>query len=266
MRLMMQNESRPGSGGIQASHIPQRVADHLREQILSGRLADGEILPKEADLRADYRVGRPAMREAMRILEAEGLLRVLRGNRGGAVVRSPRTDHSAYALGLVMKARGVETHDIAAALRELEPICAGLCAQRPDRMSVVVEPLERIQEATERQMGDPRGLTVSLRAFHERLVSSCGNDTLVIIIGALESLWSSHIKSSWLAETPQRGEAELRQSIADHAVIIGLIRKGDVNGAQDAVRRHLTKVQSAGTPANRNPSIDLQALRSTLGL
>jgi hypothetical protein len=45
-----------------------------------------------------------------------------------------------------------------------------------------------------------------------------------------------------------------------------LIRKGDVSGAQDAVRRHLTKVQGARTPANQNPSIDLQALRSTLGL
>lgn len=251
---------------IRASHIPRRVADLLREQILSGQLADGQRLPKESDLRAELGVGRPAMREAMRILEAEGLVKVLRGNQGGAIARTPRTNHTAYALGLIMKARDVTTYDVAAAVRALEPICAGLCARRADRQTVVVAPLLQIQERALKQIPDVHAVTACLREFHETIVATCGNSALAIIMGALEALWSSHVKSPRWDEAPQRTEAQLRHSIDEHIAIIDMIRKGDEAGAQEAVRIHLSRVQTSATQANQDAAIDLLALRETLGL
>ena len=67
--------------------LAEQVADELRRRILGGELADGSVLPKEDELLLEFPVSKPSLREAMRILEAEGLLRVRRGKLGGAVVR-----------------------------------------------------------------------------------------------------------------------------------------------------------------------------------
>ena len=51
---------------------------------------------------AEYSVARASLREAMRILETEGLITILRGSKGGAVVRTPKAANAAYTLGLVL--------------------------------------------------------------------------------------------------------------------------------------------------------------------
>ena len=65
------------------------MASRLRNEILSGRLTEGDSLPRQEDLLADFKVSPPAVREALRILETEGLISVRRGNVGGAIVHLP---------------------------------------------------------------------------------------------------------------------------------------------------------------------------------
>ncbi len=90
------------------------------------------MLPKEDDLRAEYPVSKPSLREALRILETEGLITVMRGNKGGALVHRPTEVDAGYMLGLVLTGQRTEVADLAAALQEIEPACAALCAARRD--------------------------------------------------------------------------------------------------------------------------------------
>ena len=115
--------------------IAEQVADLLRARILSGEIADGDVLPKEDVLQAEYGVSKPSLREAMRILDAEGLVTVRRGNAGGAIVHHPSPANVGYSLAMVLTSRHVGIGDVAAALREVEPACARLCAHatRPRR-------------------------------------------------------------------------------------------------------------------------------------
>ena len=69
--------------------IAEMIADSLRRRILEGELADGDVLPKVDDLLLEFPVSKPSIREAMRILETEGLISVRRGNVGGAIIHSP---------------------------------------------------------------------------------------------------------------------------------------------------------------------------------
>src|ERR1700739_234526 len=60
------------------------LAAHLRRQIVLGELKEGDQLPSESVLMEQFGVSRPTLREAFRILEAEGAITVRRGGRGGA--------------------------------------------------------------------------------------------------------------------------------------------------------------------------------------
>src|ERR1700709_1109891 len=119
------------------------VAGDLRRQIIDGELFDGDLLPRQEVLVDQFRVSLVSLREALRILETEGLVSVRRGNRGGAVVHDPAKSSAAYMLGLVLQSDSVPLTDLGLALQELEPSCAALAAQREDRATTLVPELAR---------------------------------------------------------------------------------------------------------------------------
>jgi DNA-binding FadR family transcriptional regulator len=227
---------------IHQPRLAEMVADSLRAQIVSGRLQDGAMLPRQEDLLQEFRVSRPSLREALRILEAEGLITVHRGNRGGATVHVPRAANAAYSVGLVLQSRGVQMDDVRDALKSIEPVCAGLCAQRPDRFENVLPELNRLHEVTLAAVDDPMEFTTSSRRFHEAVVDLCGNETLKLVIGALESLWTSR-EEAWAREADVAGgfpDAHRRLTgIKSHARILKYIEDGDVDRVQRQARLHL---------------------------
>jgi len=71
----------------------EQVNDQLRELIVSGELAPGERLPNEAVLAREFGVSRATVREALRILTAQNLIRTTKGAGGGSYVTLPTVDH-----------------------------------------------------------------------------------------------------------------------------------------------------------------------------
>lgn len=253
----------PPAQRIRSPRMAGLVADKLRSQILSGELADGEHLPKEDLLRAQFGVGKPAMREAMRILEEEGLISIVRGNRGGAIVHLPTGKKIAYSLGLALTARQASARDVGRALREVEPICAALCARRADRLETLVPRLEELVAQAEAAVPDAVLTTALSRKFHEELVASCGNETLILMVGALEALWSSHVTTeSAPTDGPVTSQRDSRASIEEHRRICGLIASGEDESVRLLLSRHIERVQSDPTAANATPMIDLSVLRT----
>ena len=87
---------------------PEQIADELRSLIVSGELAEGDSLGREPDLVERFGVSRPSLREALRILEAEGLITVVRGVLGGVVVHQPNERMTARTAAL--RAPGPQRH------------------------------------------------------------------------------------------------------------------------------------------------------------
>ncbi len=113
--------------GAQPFRVPKTaelLARDLRNRIVRGELKDGETLPSEADLVAQFSVSRPTLREALRILESESLLTVTRGSRGGPRIHLPNPRHAARHFGLVLQSRGTTLGDIYQARLLIEPSCA----------------------------------------------------------------------------------------------------------------------------------------------
>lgn len=240
------------------------MADILRRRIISGQLGDGDLLPKESDLRTSFPVSKASLREAMRILEAEGLIRVRRGNVGGAWVRRPNSSNVAYTLALVLSAEHAGITEVAQALRECEPACAALCAERSDRNKIVVPALRKLQQEAMGSVEDLFLATSLSRQFHEAIVALCGNGPLIVIIGALEKLWSSH-ERGWADQWRDSGVVpieERRAALEVHAEMIELIAGGEPDKVRDLSRRHLEAVQAY---PSTGPAVDLAVLREQLG-
>lgn len=230
---------------VSGTSVSESVADVLRSRILSGELPDQAELPRQEDLLAEFGISRPSLREALRILEAEGLVSVRRGSIGGSVVHVPRSVNVAYMLSLVLDHQQVPLMDVGQALLELEPVCAALAASRPDRERAVIAPLRRIHTEFVAAADDLVTFTEAGRRFHQELVAGCGNRSLVVVVGALSELWSTQ-ERAWARRASERGlagEDERAEGIRAHEHIIELLEAGDGTAVHALVRRHLRSSQ-----------------------
>ncbi len=228
--------------------VADLLADTLRARILRGELPDGSLLPKQSDLLEEFGVSKLAAREALRILETEGLITVRRGNTGGSVVHAPKRDSVAYMLALVLESRQAALPDVGFALQQIEPFCAALCAQRPDRHTAVVPERRRAHESLVHavETGDEKRATPASREFHEAIVRLCGNETLFVVAGALETLWTAQ-ERDWSEHATRAGffpePALRRQALDEHAQALSLIEEGDAEGVARLLRGHLQTAQ-----------------------
>src|SRR6266516_3287083 len=119
-----------GYAKLRIPKMAELVAQQLRRQIVAGELREGDALPSEASLMAQFGVSRPTLREAFRVLESEGLISVRRGAHGGARVQIPNGEAAARYAGLVLEYRGTTLEDVYDARNIIEPPCAALLAKR----------------------------------------------------------------------------------------------------------------------------------------
>src|ERR1700687_1868006 len=109
-----------------ASHV---LARELRERILSGELAEGVTLPAERELVKQTQMSRATVREALRILEVQNLVRVRAGRAGGAFVQRPTTKSMASSVTLMIRGQKIKLADLMETREALEPFCAELAAR-----------------------------------------------------------------------------------------------------------------------------------------
>src|SRR3954454_4025076 len=115
---------------VRVPKMAELVAQQLRRQIIRGDLPEVASLPSGAVLMKRFGVSRPTLREAFRVLESEGLIRVRRGAHGGARVQVPSGEAAARYAGLVLEFRGATLQDVYEARGVLEPPCARRLASR----------------------------------------------------------------------------------------------------------------------------------------
>lgn len=255
----------PRRGQLRQPRLADMVASVLRERIVDGQLGDGDLLPKQDELLEEFRISRPSLREALRILESEGLLTVRRGNVGGSVIEAPNAESSAYMFGLVLQSRRGDVADLAAAIQHIEPITASLCASREDREQTVIPQLRDNIAESEGAIGDGPQFTKLSRQFHEQMVAACGNQTLILMVGALESLWSEQ-ERQWAQRADSQGqypeERYRRDALTAHKALVSGISGGQAERVAKLARRHLQESQHYALAEGSDRVVRATSLRS----
>lgn len=241
----MAHVTTPRRGRIPQRRIAETVAAELRARILSGE--DDYRLPTQDQLVQDFGVSYPSIREALRILETEGLVTVRRGNVGGAEVHRPDASSAAYHLGLALQGARVTLGDLATGLQTLEPICAAECARREDRNEVVVPALNASIESSVAKVDEGVTFTHAAREFHDLIVSFTQNTTIRYVVSTLVTLWSAQ-EEAWAEVLTRRGEypyqSERAEAVHTHERIVEEIAAGRASEAERLYRAHLAATQA----------------------
>jgi len=220
---------------------PQQIADELRRLIVSGRLSEGESLGREPDLVERFGVSRPSLREALRILEAEGLISVVRGMLGGVIVHEPDGRMTARTAALLLQARNVSLADVHEARSLLEPTAVRVVASLRSRRSAVAE-LRRLIDEQMQVITDPEAFGRANARFHERLVALAGNQTLSIVAEMLNEIVARAVTA--VSKTGPAGSsvATRRRGIRSQERLVSLIEAGEASDAEAHWRAHMTVV------------------------
>lgn len=230
---------------IRIPKAAEAVARRIRRSIIQGELKSGDILPKEADLIASFQVSRSTVREAIRILETEGLLR-LGGTRGGARVKAPTADGVAKAAGLALQANNVTLQDVYGARALLEPPAARIAAEeRPEEASSALRAqiLEEYRLEETRIDGAPALRARAVADFHRILLEQCGNFTVALMGQALQEVVVKHLL---YAHRYQRAEVRasyppLAVGYRSHEKLADLIAAGKGVEAEAHWREHMER-------------------------
>jgi len=233
----MATASRPTAtaGAFRVPKTAELVATFLRNQIVRGELAEGDLLPPEAELIAEFGVSRPTLREAFRVLESESLITIRKGSLGGARVHGISPTTVARHAGLLLQARGTTIGDLYQCRMVLEPVAARMMAERGSKEAIA--PLRRALDDQAEAMAEAPAYPLAVGRFHQQVLALCGNNTLAALGGMLTEIMDLHHAAA-VERGPMPAQAA-RGSLNDHARLVALIEAGDGNKAETFWRRHL---------------------------
>jgi GntR family transcriptional repressor for pyruvate dehydrogenase complex len=211
--------------------MPVVLAEAIADGIVSRGLRPGDRLATEAEMIAEYEVGRATLREALRVLEAQGVIEVRVGAGGGPFVARPDAHRLARMLSLLLRMSDVTLREVLDARLIIEPALAGQAARH--RQDSHVRALRQNQRAIESaHRGSPGFLRVN-EEFHTLIAAASGNRPLAALWSALAAVADGH--EAGVRYTP----AALGAMVAAHRKISDAIASHDADEATGAMTVHL---------------------------
>jgi DNA-binding FadR family transcriptional regulator len=216
------------------SRVANRIAQRIALELLDGGYQPGQRLPPEKELTAGLQRSRLALRDALRLLEAWGLITVKMGREGGPVVKRPTPADLVDGLAAAIQHKGVTRIDVMFVRRALEPVLAEYVARNAtdEQITQLEDLFNGMAQATGRTYDD------YVIRFNRLMGEAAG---LVVITNFLETL--TLISDSWVM-TGLPFEADRRDHYVDGMrPILDAIRNRDPEGARAAgrERRHETE-------------------------
>ncbi|GGL66517.1 FadR/GntR family transcriptional regulator [Wenxinia marina] len=221
---------------------PVKVAEAIKDWVVSKGLKTGDRLPGEADLMARFGMAKSTIREAMRILEAQGLIETRTGPGGGSFVGRVSTGRARALLANYFYFRGLTIGDIYQMRRALEPVMAEDLAGRltPAQLDELRALADACAEpATD--LDEERAQHVASLRFHARLAEHAGNELLGFVVGFMAEVLSDITVSRELFAPPN---PELRRTGHAYQIeLIAALARGDGPAARRVMAAHMETAQ-----------------------
>lgn len=212
------------------------VAERLRRQIARGELAIGQRLPPEDELTAVFGIARTTLREALRILESQGLLEIRRGRSGGPVVTMPKIDSLAEGLAVTLQLQGTTAGDLDVTRQLIEPRLAARLAEAhtPDDLAALAAAADRAAAAA--AAFDRGAFGAAAAGMHETLIERAGNTTLATLSRLLHAIVAQY----YVASAALSDQERMHRAVRSYRKLVHLIDAGDADAAEEHWRKQMT--------------------------
>jgi GntR family transcriptional regulator, transcriptional repressor for pyruvate dehydrogenase complex len=222
---------------VERRPVYHQVAAQLREAILSGELASGSELPSERELGERFGVGRTTVREALRALQAQGLVvsgaatAPLRVVHPEALSAGPARD----ALVHLLRLGQVPLSDLVELRCVLEGTAVAAVARHhsDDDLAVLVRGVDTMRAA----LDDVRAFEQADVRFHLALAAASGNEAVHLVMLAVRDSIGSHLLDALQADP--ESATTLQQLLAEHEQLLAAIQRRDADEARRLVEAHV---------------------------
>lgn len=217
---------------------PVRVADAIKQWVVEKGLEPGDRLPGEAELIDMFGMSKGTIREAMRLLQAQGLVMTKTGPGGGSFVGEVTRDRAHALLANYFYFQNISIDDVYAVRIALEPeMAASLAGQLSEDQIARLESVMAAYAEPARDAEEERRQHVASLRFHALLAEFCGNRLLGFFISFLSQILTDLTVFKRLYSEPNK---KLWQEGRDHQLnLIAALRDGDAGRARAIMREHM---------------------------
>jgi DNA-binding FadR family transcriptional regulator len=215
---------------VRQSRASGEIVSQIERAIFAAELTAGDRLQSERELAEQFGVSRITVRDALRVLEARGLIRVKVGATGGAFVADANTDRVAESISTMIRLRRMTLSELAEARTVVEAATASLAAQRADAAGV-----SRLQQNVDRarpMLREPITHADASMDFHVELARAAGNEVLEATVEAYRQLLVPAIRDL-------RDDKSGRATQKAHEELVEAVRRHDPEGAREVMVAHL---------------------------
>jgi GntR family transcriptional repressor for pyruvate dehydrogenase complex len=228
---------------LRPATLSTQIVAQVREALFAKELRPGDFFGTEKDLAERFGVSRIVARDALRTLEAQGIVEIKVGSGGGARVAKGNARVFAEALAVQLDLAGVTVAEIMEAQRAIETLAAELAA-----INGTTEDHARLRSLAaeaERRIDDVAAFTRAGREFHLAVAEASHNRVLVVQLISLQ-----HV--SWPAQNPTLTPAVARRIIEAHKELAALIEMRDGAGARRAMDEHVKMIGARRVAEHRD--------------
>ena len=224
------------------------VLARIEERLVDGRLRPGDHLPPERTLAAEFGVARSSVREAVRVLEAMGLIRTQTGSgpTSGAIIIARPLGGMQALMRLQVAASGFPVADVVSTRLLLESSVAGELADRGSEVDL--DEAHQLLDA----MDDPALTAAEFLAldaqFHLALAEAAGNAVVATMMAGLRSSIEGYVLAG-AARLPE-WEAMAARLRTEHRAVMAAIADGDAAGARTLIHDHISGYYRDAAPAS----------------
>jgi DNA-binding FadR family transcriptional regulator len=214
----------------------ERIVEQIEAAIVEGRLRDGDFLPSEREMTAQFAVSRSTVREALRVLESNGLIRSRPGNPNGAEVLGFSTVALRRTVDRLVSGRRVRLADLVHFRMLMESSTSMLAARM--RTDADLAAMETALEDMRAAMAAGYAAFSAADVRFHKVVAQVGANALVQMCDDVVRDVMLEMIASKQAASPEAGST-MELSLRQHADELEAIRAGDARRAGRVARENL---------------------------
>ena len=209
------------------------IYDQIYQKIASGALRPGDTLPSERELAEQFHRSRPSVREALRMLQQDGFLKINVGSAGGAVVQSLSLHTVEEPLKKLLAAGAIKLDDLVEYRNINDHTCARLAALR--RTEEDIRAIQATLDAAEASICTPNSFEKYDIAFHTALAKASHNALALLINDVIVGLNTDAFLQSIQHCSLEEHQRINREIFESHSAILRAVIKGDPDEADRCV-------------------------------